>query len=138
MSSVELHKKAHELFNARDWDGLKGVLTDSLNYEDHPRGLSMKSGDEFMAWAKEWTTAFSNARVGNPRYIDGGDWSICCFQAQGVNDGPMGDVPASGGTMDMPFCEIFHWTNGKADRAEIYYDQVTMMTQLGVMEAQPA
>ena len=135
MSNVERHQQAHALFNSRDFEGVREMVSPDLTYEDRPRAVSMKNADEFIAWLGEWATALSNARVTQADYIDGGDWSIARFRGQGVNDGTMGEMPATGGTMDMMFCEIMHWTDGKADRAEIYYDQATMLTQLGVMQA---
>ena len=135
MSNARRHEEAHEKFNSRDWDGLRGLLDDGVVYEDVPRALTMKGADEWMTWAQAWATAFSNANAASGDYIDAGDWSIARFKARGKNDGPLGDMPATGNTMDMQFCELIHWTDGKMDRGEVYYDQVTMMTQLGVMEA---
>ena len=37
--------------------------------------------------------------------------------------------------MDLPFCEILYWTlEGQVESAEIYYDQMTMLGQLGHLE----
>lgn len=33
----------------------------------------------------------------------------------------------------MPICEIFTYDAGKAVRGELYYDQVTLLVQLGHM-----
>ena len=136
MSNAKRHQEAHEKFNSSDWDGLRELLAPEMVYEDRPRDVTSKGPDEFIAWVGEWKTAFSNANVAQADYIEGDDWSIARFTGRGMNDGPMGPMPATGKQMNMPFCELMHWnTDGKADRGEIYYDQVTMMTQLGMMEA---
>ena len=136
--SVENHRKAHAGFNARDWVAVEKMVAENCEYEDKPRGLTMKHPSEFVDWLKEWTGIMSDAEVGDPEYIDGGSYSIARFTGRGVNDGTMGPFKASGRHLSMPFCEVLHWTDdGRFDRGEIYYDSMTMMVQLGVMEAPP-
>lgn len=136
MSNIQRHQEAHEKFNSRDWDGLRAISSDALVYEDQPRAVTSKGTEEFISWLQDWSTTFSDANVANADYIDGGEWTIARFAGRGLNDGPVGPMPASGKNMDMPFCELLHWdAEGRMDRGEIYYDQVTMMTQLGFMEA---
>ena len=41
--------------------------------------------------------------------------------------------------MDVPFCEIFRYNaDGKVESGEIYYDQLSIMTQLGHIEVPSA
>lgn len=43
-------------------------------------------------------------------------------------------MPASGRSMNMPFCEVLAYgADGRVTRAELYYDLVTMLVQLGHM-----
>ena len=137
-TAVENHKKAHASFHARDWAAMGQLVAENLEYEDKPRGLTMKNRSEFVDWLKDWTTLMSDAEVGDPEYIDGGSWSVARFTGRGLNDGAMGSIPATGKRLSMPFCEVMHWTDdGQCDRGEIYYDAMTMMVQLGVMEPPP-
>ena len=132
--AVDLHRRAHACFNGRDWAGVEKLMAEDCEYQDVPRGLTMKHRAEFIDWLKEWTSAMSDAEVGEVEYIDGGEYSIARFTGQGTNDGPFGSVPATGKRLSMPFCEVMHWTDGRCDRGEMYYDQMTMMVQFGVME----
>ena len=138
MSNVDRHREAHRTFNERDWDAVRELLSPSMSYHDQPRDVSVNNADEFLMWLKGWTETFSDARVDGADYIDAGDWTIARFQGRGTNDGPLGEIPATGKEMSMPYCEICHWSNGKIERGEIYYDQVTMLTQLGMMQSMNA
>jgi len=132
--SVELHRQAHAAFNARDWSTMRGLLSEGITYEDHPRGLTITSSEEFVGWLQSWVKGFSDASPSEPRYIDGGDYSIALFQARGTNDGDFGPVSGTGNRMDAPFCEVLHvGPDGKIDRGELYYDNVTIMVQMGAM-----
>ena len=82
-----------------------------------------------------WVEAFSNAAVSDPSYVDAGDTVIAQFIARGVNDGAFGPLPKTGLEIDVPFCEIMRFDdNGQIVSGSIYYDQLTIMTQLGHIE----
>ena len=135
-SSVEIHRLAHEAFNGRDWERMRSLTAETIAYDDRPRNLQMRSAGEFMAWLQEWATGMSDARVTSPEYLDAGEYSVCRFAGQGTTDGPLGPMRAvTGERMDMPFCEILRIQDDKIAGGEIFYDQLTMLTQLGLAEA---
>ena len=139
MSNARRHQEAHEKFNSRDWMGLKELCDPGLVYEDRPREMVSQGADDFLMYLHGWVGAFSNANAAQADYIDAGEWSIARFSGRGMNDGTLGNLPASNRQMNMPFCELLHWNaDGKMDRGELYYDQFTMMTQLGMMTAASA
>ncbi|MGH2730189.1 MAG: ester cyclase [Actinomycetota bacterium] len=138
-SAADHHRAAHAAFNKRDWDASKGLAAEDLVYEDRGRGVTLKGQDQFVDWLKGWATGLSDARPDEPTYIDGGEYSVALFKGRGTHDGQLGPLPASGRRMDLPFCEVLHWnSDGKMTRGEIYYDQMTLMVQLGAMEPPPA
>ena len=72
----------------------------------------------------------------NPEYIDAGDIVIARFTAEGTNDGPLGSLKPTGRRMTLPFCEICHFDQqGQIVSGSCYYDQYTLLTQLGHIQA---
>jgi steroid delta-isomerase-like uncharacterized protein len=134
--NVETYRAAHDAFNRRDFDAVIALFTDSFAYTDHPRGTShskQEFKDQFM---KGWVTSFSDARVTEREYIDGGDTVVCRFVGRGTNDGPIEGAPATGRTMNLPFVEIMRFDpQGRVTGGEAIYDQVSILTQLGLMPA---
>ena len=54
----------------------------------------------------------------------------------GTNDGPLGSMTPTGRKMSLPFWEVCHFDKkGKAVSGGCYYDQYTLLTQLGHIEA---
>jgi steroid delta-isomerase-like uncharacterized protein len=138
MGNVDRHRAAHEAFNARLFEDLREMLAEDIVFEDLPRGLALKSSDEFVDWLGGWTTAMSNAAVTDATYYDAGSTTIARFVGRGTHDGPMGPIPATGRRLGLEFCEIMHWgPDGKIASGEMLYDQVTMMVQLGAMDPPP-
>jgi ketosteroid isomerase-like protein len=135
MTNVDSHRAAHAAFNRRDYEDAVKNLRDDIQYTDHPRNISTKGPVEFVDWLKGWAAAFSDAQVADVRYIDGGDHTVALFQGRGTNDGAMGPMPATGKRMDLPYCEVLRFdAEGRVVAGEIFYDTVTMMVQLGLME----
>lgn len=135
MGHSETHKTLHQQFNGRDFDSMDEHMRGDLTSEDVPRGLTMKNRDEFKDWLRDWSTAFSDARVDAASYLEGADFSLARFRGRGINDGPLGPLPATGKPMDIPFWELLHYDgDGKVTAAAIHYDQVTLLAQLGHIE----
>jgi hypothetical protein len=80
--------------------------------------------------------AFSDAAVTAADYIDGGHYVVGQFSGTGTNDGPLGPMPATGRRMTASFCEIMRYNaSGQIVSGSLYYDQITILSQLGRMEA---
>jgi hypothetical protein len=63
---------------------------------------------------------------------------VCTFIVVGTQDGPLGPFPATGKEFALPLCEMWHFdSSGRVVGGDLYYDQVSLLTQLGLMP-QPA
>lgn len=131
-----VHALMHDRFNSRDLDGVIACWRDDAVYLDHPRALTVTGGAQFRQWLTGWLTACSDGRLIGIRYLDAGDTSIACFTFTGTNDGPAGELPASGQSIVLPICELFRYDNdATVIGGEIYYDQATVLTQMGAAAA---
>ena len=130
--NVETLRAAHESWNKRDFASLVKNAAEVLVYTDHSRNVTLNSRDKFREWTEGWAKAFSDGRITNPEYIDAGDVVITQFTVVGTNDGPFGALKATGRKMSLPFCEICHFDKqGRIVSGGCYYDQYTLLTQLG-------
>jgi steroid delta-isomerase-like uncharacterized protein len=130
--NVETLRAAHESWNKRDFTGVVRNAAEDLAYTDHGRNLTLNSRDKFREWTEGWAKGFSNGRITNPQYIDAGDIVVAQFTCEGTNDGPFASLKPTGRKMSLPFCEICHFDKqGRIVSAGCYYDQYTLLTQLG-------
>jgi steroid delta-isomerase-like uncharacterized protein len=137
MSNIDLHRAAHQTMSEKGAAETSAYFASDIVYIDQARGQTFKGKAEATGWLAGWKTSFSDARVVSPTYLEAGEWTIAQFQAQGVNDGPLGDLPATGKPLDTPFCELLRWQDGHVVEGVIYYDTMTMLTQLGHMPGSP-
>lgn len=137
MSNVDLHRAAHAAMNTEGPAAAAELFAEDATYFDAARALHLKGREELTGWLSGWKTAFSDATIAEAEYLDAGDWTISRFQGQGTNDGPLGPLPATGKRMDLPYCELCRWENGKMVDGALYFDTGSMMVQLGHMEPPP-
>jgi steroid delta-isomerase-like uncharacterized protein len=131
--NVETFREAHRAFNRRDFDAVAARMVDGFTYRDNARGMTYEGREGFKQFMSIWVSAFSNAEVCEPTYINGGDVVVAQFRGRGVNDGGMGPFRATGRAMDLPMCEILWFdADGRILSGAIYYDVMTMLTQLGI------
>jgi len=130
--NVGMLRAAHESWNKRDFAGVVSNAVKGLAYSDHGRNITLNTRDKFREWTEGWAKAFSDGRITDPRYIDAGDIVVAQFTVEGTNDGPLGSMKPTGRKMSLPFCEICHFDKqGRIVSGGCYYDQYTLLTQLG-------
>ncbi|GAA4859046.1 hypothetical protein GCM10025787_49590 [Saccharopolyspora rosea] len=139
MNHQDTHRALHEMFNERRLDEIDHHVGPEFAYIDHPHRHTLHTLAEFKAWLGEWIAGFSNARVIGASYVVGPNFSVAYFHGRGENDGPLGDHPATGRPMDMPFCETLRYDqHGRVIGGEVYYDRMTMLMQLGLVARRAA
>jgi steroid delta-isomerase-like uncharacterized protein len=134
--NVETFKVGHQGFNRRDFDAVVNLMDENAIYHDRARNLTFRGRAGFKEFMQGWVTAFSNCQVHEPSYTDAGDTVIAEFTGRGTNDGPLGPLPPTGKSMEFPICEILRFnSDGKIISGAIYYDQFSIMVQLGHAQA---
>ena len=130
--NVETVRAAHESWNRRDFPGVIRDSAEGLVYTDHGRSLTLKTRDRFREWTEGWAEAFSDGKITDAKYIDAGDVVVTQFTFEGTNDGPLGSLPPSGRRISLQFCEVCQLDEqGRVVSGGCYYDQYTLLTQLG-------
>lgn len=85
-----------------------------------------------------WLAAFPDARVTSIRKIADGPFVVSENRFSGTHTAPLvtpeGEIAPTGKPIDLPYVAVFEVTGGKLKAQRIYYDQMTLMTQLGLAE----
>ena len=130
--NVEAFRKADEAFNRQDAAGAWGPFAQDCTFTDQATGLTLKGLDELKDWLNGWFQAFPDMTSDEGGYLDAGDSVIHQTIARGTNSGPLGEMPATGRTVAVPYCEIWHFdADGRGIGGSLYYDQLSMLQQLG-------
>ena len=131
-------------FNAHD---LEAIARDSAaDFEGTaPGDTKLKGPQENKDYQQNFITAFPDARVDAKNIFVQGKHVIVEGVFTGTQNGtlktPMGDIPATGKKVKGEYVQIFEVDRGLIKKAQLMFDQVQLMTQLGMAPApqqQPA
>lgn len=127
-------------FNAHD---LEAVARDAAADIEGtaPGDIKLKGPQAFKEFNQSWITAFPDARIETKSIYAQGNHVIVEGLFTGTHNGPlktpMGDVPATGRKAKGEFVQIFEVDRGLVKKATLLFDQVQLMTQLGMAPAPP-
>ncbi len=54
---------------------------EDMTYRDRARGIEVNNRQDFINYLEGWAKAFSDTRIADPAYIDGGDKVAAMFTA---------------------------------------------------------
>jgi ketosteroid isomerase-like protein len=123
--------------NARDWKTYASLYAEDLHMEAPGLPGPTTGRDVRVQLAQGLMAAFPDARVEPLRSFGHGDWA--CFEVlfTGTHMGPMPgpdgtEIPATNKSVRFPYCMVVRFKDGQCSELYEYYDQLTMLTQLGL------
>jgi steroid delta-isomerase-like uncharacterized protein len=135
--NVKIARKNYEAFNHRDFDGGVAQAAENIELLNVPLGVTLHGPEGYRQYIQGWATAFSDSQVEVTNIVAGEEGAVIEFRGRGTHTGPLngpaGEIPATGRSVDIPFCEVMQIKNGKISSIHTYYDAATMMGQLGLM-----
>jgi predicted ester cyclase len=131
-----------EAFNAHDEQRIRELNAERAVLEA-PGGVHVEGGEAATQYAMGWVRAFPDARIVLRNEIEAADWVIQEFTFEGTHTeplaGPTGEIPATGRRLSGRGVQIFRVDGDSVVDTRLYFDQVEVMTQLGLMpELAPA
>jgi predicted ester cyclase len=132
----EVIRTAHASLQAGDVDGFKSLI--SPDYVRHcqamPPGLQEIHGtEEFFGFIEEFVKAVPVYTDSLSNMIAEGDRVAYVSTLRGTTTGPMGDFPATGKSFTLQNIIIQRLQAGKVVETWISWDNVSFLTQLGLM-----
>jgi steroid delta-isomerase-like uncharacterized protein len=132
----EVGAKFVEAFNAHDEDKIRELNGESVVFEA-PGEVHVEGRDAATEYAMAWVRAFPDARLTVKNELVTGDWVAQEFTFEGTHEGPLsspaGDIPATHKRLNGRGVQIFKVEGDVVTDTRLYYDQVQVMTQLGLM-----
>ncbi len=125
-------------FNAHDMEAVARDAAPDIELTS-PGDIKVKGPQATKEYNQNWVRAFPDARVEAKQIFSQGNAVIVEGVFTGTHDGtlktPMGDVPATGRKVKGDFIQIFEVDRGLVKRNHLMFDQVQLMTQLGMAPA---
>ena len=120
----------HDESRIRELNAEKAVL-------EAPGDVRVEGGEAATRYAMAWLNAFPDARLTVKNELASGDWVAQEFTFEGTHEGtlsgPAGDIPATHRRLNGRGVQIFRVEGDEVVDTRLYFDQVQVLTQLGLM-----
>ena len=123
-------------FNAHDEARIRELNSENAIVEA-PGDVRVEGREAATQYALAWLRAFPDATITVKNEIVSGDWVTQEFAFEGTHEdtlsGPGGDIPATHRRLNGRGVQIFRVEGDTVADTRLYFDQVQIMTQLGLL-----
>ena len=125
-----------EAFNAHDEERMRELTAEGAVLAG-PGDVRLEGREPVTEYGMNWLNAFPDARLEITNELVAGDWVVQEFTFNGTHQGtlrsPAGEIPATNRRLNGRGVQIFRVENDAVVDTRLYFDQVQIMTQLGLM-----
>jgi ketosteroid isomerase-like protein len=138
LTTRELATRFYESFDAGDINAVLSVFSEDLETTDPGMGTVHGLGP-FREYIETLKRGVPDARAVIDHMYDANDAVIVEGRFVGTFTGPLaspdGDIEPTGASVDLRFADVSRARKGRIVSYHTYYDQLGLLTQLGVMQA---
>jgi len=135
-SPTEVGAQFVEAFNAHDEQRIRELNAENAVLEA-PGDVQIQGRDATSEYAIAWINAFPDARLQVTNEFAAGDWVVqeCTFTGTHTApmQSPMGEIPPTNRPLKGRSVQIFRVEGDVVVDTRLYFDQVQVLTQLGLM-----
>ncbi|MDF3305741.1 nuclear transport factor 2 family protein [Rhodococcus sp. T2V] len=139
MSNLDFDTVAalYEAWNTRDITAWVDSFTPDATWTNLPTGEVHAGHDGMADNYRHWDGPFRDGTCEKLTFAGGDGLVVTEFVAVGTHTGPLptpdgDDIRPTGRTLSVPFCDIHRVENGRITSTRRYWDQLTVLTQLGL------
>jgi steroid delta-isomerase-like uncharacterized protein len=123
-------------FNDHDESRIRELNAENAVFEA-PGDVHVEGREATTQYAMAWLNAFPDARLNVKNEFASGDWVVQEFIFEGTHEGtlsgPAGEIPATHRRLNGRGVQIFRVEGDAVVDTRLYFDQVQVLTQLGLM-----
>ena len=123
----------------RDWEAWNSLHAEEVVLHSPDSPEPTKGRDKVQAWYKAFTVGFPDLDVTSSRLFASGEWVVGEYVVSGTHTGPLagpeGEIPPTNKRVQLPSATVYRVEGGKVAEIHEYFDQLSFMAQLGLMES---
>jgi steroid delta-isomerase-like uncharacterized protein len=137
-ANKDLVRQFIEALNAADLEALDEIVTeDFARHSQATAGPQVSSREEFIQLQESFLAIFPDQRVTIRKLVAEADEVAALATYSGTQTGAMGDFPATGKSVESTFLAVFRVDAGRIAELWVEWDNVAMLTQLGLFPPPP-
>lgn len=139
--SVKTNKRIvrefYDALNEKDLDRTLGFLSDSVVVKEPSSQETIEGKDKMRGFVDAFWTAFPDSEIEETRVFGEGDWVCHEHLDRATHEGPLKtgegeEIPPTHNSFELSEVALFKVQDEEIAEMHLYYDQVSMMKQLGI------
>ena len=135
--NVQIVKDADDAYRDHDWNRFLNFHSESVIVHSPELAEPAKGREALRELVQGYYAAFPDMRVKREHIFGQGDSVFLEQSLSGTNTGPMTsptgeEIPPTNKPMRLQQALMFTVENGQIQEARVYFDQLSMLTQLGL------
>jgi predicted ester cyclase len=140
--NLRVYDAVTKALNEHDLDRFENFHLESVIQRDPTNAEPIKGRKAIRAGLEPFVKAFPDLRMSTDRVFGSGDWISVQGHFQGTHRAALEvpgaqTIPATNKSIRVPFAFIAKLEGGKFAETNVYYDQMAMMAQLGLLPQGP-
>lgn len=135
--NARLARDLYDAFNTMEYDRCLAMSTDDVEVVLIPTNQTFHGKEGFRQFMMVWKNATPDGTVTvlNQVATDESVVNECTYHATHTGPllSPAGEIPPTGKTLDLRFCEVWSVRGGKLASIHNYQDMATLLQQIGMM-----
>jgi steroid delta-isomerase-like uncharacterized protein len=129
---MDLHEKMWDTIRNQDFEALRALYHPDFIYAG-PDGQERKGADASIAVAQTYMNAFPDLSFEfRHKYASGEDVAIIELAFRGTHQGELEGMSPTGRQIEGVLCNVIDVRDGKIYRERSYFDELAILSQLGV------
>src|SRR5919106_6272290 len=125
-----------DAFNSHEEARIRAGYADDVVFQSPDAGR-LEGVDAAVEYSMTFVNAFPDVHITVKNQVETGDWVAYEFDFEGTHTRPLvspdGEIPATNRRVTGSGAEFVRIQGGKVTEEHLYYDQVELLTQLGLM-----
>jgi steroid delta-isomerase-like uncharacterized protein len=117
--------------NRADWLALDSLITDDFSRHSQASPVEVRTSEAFIALQETFYASTPDQKITIEMLVAEGDFVAAYATYTGTQTGPLGDLPATGKSMESIFITFFRIENNRIAELWVEWDNLAMLTQLG-------
>jgi steroid delta-isomerase-like uncharacterized protein len=135
--NAAIARDLYEAFNQRDVNIHLAHDNEDVEIISVTFGQTFKGHQGVAEFINGWMTAFPDGKVEITSVVADDRCAVVEFTARGTQSGPLkspaGEIPPTNKKIDLKFCDVHTFRDGKLSQTRAYFDSATMLRQLGLI-----
>jgi steroid delta-isomerase-like uncharacterized protein len=129
-----------EAIDTHDLDGVRASFTGDAGIV--APGVELHGKEEIERWIRVFITAFPDLKHEVRATIETTDACVAEVRFSGTHTGPLaspdGEIPPTGKPFVLDYVHVSRFEEGRIESDHVYFDQLTFLSQLGLLPAPAA